>query len=394
LAVLLLQGPLGSFYQHLASALSQEGETVYRIVFNGGDEWFTGRAETVIHFQDQAEGWPAFLANVIQQYNIKLVLAYGDCRYYHLQAKRECQRQNVRYFAFEEGYLRPNYITLEEGGVNGHSPITHKGIEAYQPVHTVRDEQHIPKNFLQRVYFAVVYYNVAAFKRRCFSRYIHHRSFSPVYEAGCWIRAAWRKALYKLIQPSAKTVINSGEFFLVPLQVHNDAQIEFHSQYTSMTAFIEDVLASFAIHSPEHVQLVFKHHPMDRGHVHYGKTIKKLTKHYGLEGRVQYIHDQHLPTLLKHTLGIVTINSTTALQAFYHGAPVKVMGDAYFDMPGLTDQQLLASFWKDPLPPNDVFADQFRGYLLDHGQLNGSFYCKANMTVTHIIEHLKKANAL
>jgi capsule polysaccharide modification protein KpsS len=30
--------------------------------------------------------------------------------------------KGIRFLAFEEGYLRPHFITLEEGGVNAFSP--------------------------------------------------------------------------------------------------------------------------------------------------------------------------------------------------------------------------------------------------------------------------------
>ena len=72
------------------------------------------------------------------------------------------------------------------------------------------------------------------------------------------------------------------KFFLVPLQVYNDAQITVHSDYESVCGFIDHLMRSFssALKRSEaigqalpsgfssldgHV-LVFKHHPMDRGY--------------------------------------------------------------------------------------------------------------------------------
>jgi capsular polysaccharide export protein len=185
----------------------------------------------------------------------------------------------------------------------------------------------------------------------------------------------------------ASRLLSKGEFFLIPLQVHNDAQIEFHSQYESIEHFIQEVMLSFALNQrTEH--LLIKHHPMDRGHVNYKGYIAKLAKELGIAGKVYYIHDQHLPTLLKACKGVVTINSTTALQAFYHEAPVKVMGSAFFNMPGLTDQKTLAEFWQNPQKPDMEFSDRFRGYLLDHGQINGSFYCQFRFTCDNIVDYM------
>mgnify|MGYP000358162849 CR=1 FL=1 len=392
LAVLLLQGPLGPFFSNLASALSRQGEAVYKINFNGGDEFFYSHENTV-SYSGTVNQWPDFLLDFVFKNSIDTILAYGDCRQYHHIAKQLCALENIRYFAFEEGYLRPNYITFEMGGVNGHSPITHAAIESYKPVHEVSDEKRMPANFFSRAMYAVSYYILAFFKRPKYPHYQHHRSFNPVYEGLCWCRGFYRKYLYRLIQKNAGQVCKQGEFFLVPLQVHNDAQIEFHSQYDSMQDFILDVLTSFA-QSGSSKKLVFKHHPMDRGHVNYAGFIKKQAGRLGINHQVSYIHDQHLPTLLKSCEGVVTINSTTALQAFYHGAPVLVMGYAFFDMPGLTHQESLLSFWQVPISPDLEFPDRFRAYILDHGQINGSFYTESDLTTSNLVTYLFKLGAL
>ena len=395
MAVLLLQGPLGPFFKQFASALEQAGERVYKVDFNGGDQFFSPGMS--ISFTSASSEWSQFFTDFIEHYEIETVFAYGDCRFYHHEAKRICINHGVRYFAFEEGYLRPNYITLEEGGVNGHSPLAndegHKSIEAYAPVHSVKNEEKIDSNFSQRTFFAMTY-DLATFMWGFkFSHYQRHRNSNPIYNGFCWSRGFFRKALYRLIEESAKQIALKGEFYLVPLQVFNDAQIEFHSDYEDMEAFISEAIISFAA-SKKACNLVIKHHPMDRGFVNYNALIKRLASEQGLSGRVFYIHDQHLPTLLKSCLGVVTINSTTALQAFYHNAPVKVMGDSFFDMPGLTHQGDLASFWLKPEALDTEFSERFKGYLLDHGQINGSFYCDADISFNHLMPYLEKQGVI
>jgi len=373
-------------------ALSEQGQEVFKIHFNGGDEFFYSQ-KNVVNFTGSKELWPVFLLDFMLDNSINCVFAYGDCRNFHHTAKQLCSIESVQYYAFEEGYLRPNYITFEKGGVNGHSPITHAAVQSYQPVHEVADEKKMPANFFARATYAIAYYVSAVFKRPKYPEYTHHRSFNPVYEALCWCRSFYRKGLYRLIQSDAKQICEQGDFFLVPLQVHNDAQIEFHSQYDSMQDFIADVLNSFS-KSGSNKKLVFKHHPMDRGHVHYARFIKKQAVSLGIKNQVSYIHEQHLPTLLKSCEGVVTINSTTAFQAFYHGAPVLVTGDAFFDMPGLTHQGDLLSFWKDPIQPSREFSDRLRAYLLDHGQINGSFYTEPDLTISKLVTYLFKVGVL
>jgi capsular polysaccharide export protein len=387
LSVLLLQGPLGPFFDHLADAFIRAGLDVFKVHFNGGDESYYYQ-DNALSYTGTPADWPAFVAQFMRENNIQLVMAYGDCRFYHHEAKRVCINNDVQYIALEEGYLRPNYITLEVGGVNGHSPIKHAGVAAYQPIHAIHDEVIMPANFAKRIRYVIKYYCSRVLKKLKFNHYVHHRVYSSVMDAVLWTRAYFRKLIYTLLEPNVNQITKKGEFFLVPLQVHNDAQIQFHSHYDSIECFIQEVMLSFALsHCPE--RLVIKHHPMDRGHTNYTGYINKLAKELGIAKQVAYIHDQHLPTLLKACKGVVTINSTTALQAFYHEAPVKVMGNAFFNMPGLTDQKTLAEFWLDQQKPDMEFADRFRGYLLDHGQINGSFYCDFRFTCDNIIEYMK-----
>jgi capsular polysaccharide export protein len=391
----LLQGPLGPFFKDLGQELREQyGVPVYQIVLNGGDQLFA-QGPSCIPYTGTVDAWPRFFTRFIREHNISTVLAYGDCRIYHAEAKRvSLLEDGVRYFAFEEGYLRPNYITLEEGGVNGHSPVRHQAVEAYRPVHVAKDEQVIGGNFFRRMCFALAYDFVSTISlSTSYRHYQHHRPLTPVATAFYWSRGFLRKLLYKITEPSSKQIVNKRDFFLVPLQVHYDAQIKFHSHYESMEDFITEAMASFA-GSGCRDNIVFKHHPMDRGHVNYRRFIQKLALRLGISDRVMYIHDQHLPTLLKACKGVVTINSTTALQAFYHRAPVKTMGAAFFDMPGLTFQGKLKDFWNNPSGLDNDFSDRFRAYLLDHGQINGSFYCHSEMTINNVIHYLNAQQAI
>lgn len=387
MSVLLLQGPLGPFFESLAERLRQEGETVHRVVFNGGDSIFADK-KAIRYRGAPGQQWQSFFSALLKRLNVHAVLVYGDCRVYHLDVKKICGSLDIPYFAFEEGYLRPNYITLEAGGVNGHSPLRLADFIGLEPLHRVAGEQDVGGNFLRRAWYASAYYCAAAAHRNSFRAYLHHRSFSPVYEAFCWVRSGLRKQLYKFTQRNVLSAICEAPFFLVPLQVFNDAQLLHHSRYISMAQFIREVLESYQ-QSGLTAQLVFKHHPMDRGHVHYGRLIREISAELAVTNRVHYVHDLHLPTLLKHASGVITINSTTALQAFYHAAPVKVMGDAFFDMPGLTDQKPLEDFWHAPQQPDTLLADSFRHYLVEHGQINGSFYNKLPMTLDNLVPYMK-----
>ena len=57
---LLLQGPMGPFFERLAVTLSAHGQQVWKVNFNAGDDLFF-RGGQVIRFREPMELWPARL---------------------------------------------------------------------------------------------------------------------------------------------------------------------------------------------------------------------------------------------------------------------------------------------------------------------------------------------
>jgi capsular polysaccharide export protein len=388
-AVLFLQGPMGPFFRKLITRLRKQGARAYKINFNGGDEWYS-RGIDATPFTGSELEWPHFLRQFIIDNKVISICVYGDCRRYHRAAKLIADEMGLGFYAFEEGYIRPNHLTFERNGVNGYSEIAIDGLPDWQD-QEIETENVMGGTLINRARYCAVYYNIAYTKRLKFPHYQHHRSFSPTYEAACWVRALARHYLYRATEFSVrKRLVKqfSARYFLVPLQVYNDAQIQFHSPYDDMEDFIRQLMASFVGNASADDILVFKHHPMDRGHSHYGRFIANLSAELGLKGRVEYCHDQHLPTLLDHAKGVITINSTTALSAFYHKASVKVMGDAFYDIEGLCSQQTLAEFWQQPTPIDYALFLRLRNFLAHHGQVNGSYYRKHDQSIDAVIAEM------
>jgi capsular polysaccharide export protein len=375
--ILLLQGPVGPFFQRLAQDLTNAGAHISKINFNGGDWLFYRR--NAVHYQGDLDAWPAFLSEVIESRGIDTIMLFGDCRAHHRIAHEVAKRRDIEVGVFEEGYIRPDYVTLERDGVNGYSPLPDNPIYYLNkvPNGNVYNES-VGNTFWYAALWACLYYLAAQLFAPFFYRYQHHRPLS-VLEAGPWLRSLWRKVYYKFKERSVQQKLTgalSKKFFIVPLQVHNDAQVHSHSDFVSVEAFIQGVVASFAAHGPEDTMLVVKHHPMDRGYNDYTALIHKLGNEFGIFGRLLYIHDLHLPSLLQHARGTVLINSTVGLSTLFHNCPLKVCGDAIYAMKGLVYQDSLDSFWADA---EDVVIDyelfkRFRSYIIETTQLNGSFY--------------------
>lgn len=300
-----------------------------------------------------------------------------------------CKQLHVGFFVFEEGYLRPDYITLQQDGINGNSQLDVAEILHLQKAN---DKPLFTNNRFYRLCFsAIVYYIVVWWRQKDFPHYQHYRGMNNWQEALVWLKAPIIKTkgylADKCLEKRAMSDL-SRRYFLVSLQVYNDSQITFHSDYTDIVVFLDEILTNFAKFANQSLQLVLKHHPLDRAHRQYGELIEQLASNLGITERVHYGCDMHLPSLIKHSLGMITINSTTGLQSIYHAKPTKVMGRAIYDVKKLTHQGDLASFWQAPQQPDKAFYRQFREYLIEQTQLNGSFYGKSPWKDKYLTKNL------
>ena len=121
-AFLFLQGPHGPFFAQLAAMLHAAGAECWRVGFNAGDRAFWGKPFYIAH-TGKPEDWPDHLVQLLQRHAITDLVLYGDTRPIHALAVAEAQRRGITVHVFEEGYLRPWWVTYERGGSNGHSRL-------------------------------------------------------------------------------------------------------------------------------------------------------------------------------------------------------------------------------------------------------------------------------
>lgn len=395
--VLLLQGPMGPFFRRLARDLEWVGAKVCKVNFNGGDWLFY--PTNAVAFRGRLDEWEGFLDQLLAERRIDIILLFGDCRPIHTIAHQLAISRGIDIGVFEEGYLRPNHITFERFGVNALSRLPRNPIfylNSEQP--PSKPVKPVGNSYWYGVLWSILYYLASFLLSPLFCHYQHHRPLT-LRETVPWARSIWRKWAYSIRERDMQKYLSttlSHKFFLVPLQVHNDAQICVHSDFATVGDFIGFAIESFARHAPGETHLVIKHHPMDRGYHDYQALITQLAGEYGLRGRIHYIHDQHLPTLLRHTRGVVVVNSTVGLSALHHHVPVKVCGKALYDMQGLTCQIPLNAFWRiaHQSPPSQKLYLRFRAYLQENTQINGNFYKRLPIPGSHAGLHWPLAEAL
>ena len=76
---------------------------------------------------------------------------------------------------------------------------------------------------------------------------------------------------------------------------------------------------------------------------------------------------------------MVTINSTSGLSALIRHCPLITLGQAIFDMPGLTFQHGLDRFWREARPPDVDLLDDYLAALAASIQIRGVFYARPGL---------------
>ncbi|EMB5537955.1 capsule biosynthesis protein [Campylobacter coli] len=372
--VLLLQGPVGTFFHRLAIKMEKNKTKVLKLNFNGGDFFFYPNGKRCKCDEKDLEN---FYESFFKEKKIDAIVMYNDCRLIHAKAIKVAKGLGIGIWIFEEGYLRPYCITFEKDGVNANSSLPRdKNFYLSCNISTKESIKEIPGGFKFMAFSAFLYWLFSFLLAPFFNNKLHHRTLFP-FEFLFWFRSLYRKYLYKLTEKKLNQKIYSLEkkYFLAILQVYNDTQIKHHYR-KSIEEFIEELILSFANHARAKSYLVFKHHPMDRGYRNYSKLINELSQKYHVEGRIFYVHDTYLPTLLKNALGCITINSTVGLSAILEGCPTKVCGNAFYNFEGLAYPKKLQFFWREAhaYKPNPSLVINFKNYLLNTNQFNGNFY--------------------
>lgn len=375
--ILFLQGPMGNFFKKLDTVFRAKGAKTYKIGFNMGD-WFFSHRDNYVPFKDEPEAWPGFIEHFLEEKKIDKIFLFGDCRYYQAIALEIAHNKGIEVFVFEEGYLRPHYITMERFGVNDYSRIS-RDPHFYETMENVPRSavQHAHASKTKMVLSASLYYLLSNLFGFRYPYYRHHRDFSATKELFYGLRGALRKVVYPISEQQYLKEIQSGlykKYFFVPLQTYNDFQVLEHSEYGSVEKFIIEVLESFSQHAEEELWLIFKHHPVDRGRKNYRSFIMNQAESLGIQHRILVFHDVFLPTCLENAIGTITINSTVGLTSVGYGIPTITLGKAIYNIKGLTDQKPLEAFWKDPERPDSELYEKFSSYLIQTTQLNGSFY--------------------
>lgn len=371
--ILFLQGPLGPFFKRFSKYLNKNNK-IYKINFTVGDFIFY---PSKYNYKGSLNNLKSYLDNFYKLNKITCIILFGDTRPIHEIAINLAKKLNIKIYVFEEGYLRPNYITCEMTGVNANSLMS-KNKNDYKKLNTYKENSKLFKSsFKIMAFYALMYYTFSIIFQVFYNNKNYHRPLN-IMELFRWFRHFYRKAKYSILEKNVDNLAKkySKKYFLAVLQVHNDSQIKKHFKDKGMKKFIVKTIKSFAKNRANNNVLIFKHHPLDIAYTDYSNIINELTKRLGINDKVFYIHRGNIPNLLKNAKGCICINSTVGMQALYHNCPTIVLGNAIYNIDGLVYKNDLDSFWQNAhnfVSDYDLYL-KFQGYLLKNNQYNANFY--------------------
>lgn len=361
---LFLQGPPGPFFRELAAALRDRGAQVHRINLSGGDryDWPEGATD----YRGTQYGWPMAFDRYVRKHRITDLVLYGDCRPMHQAALRMAKLRGIHVHVFEEGYIRPDWMTLERDGVNGHSPLPRDPLlieAAARWLPPLPELPPITAAFKRRARDSYWHYHHVVTGKLRFPFYSSHRQGSITMDGIRWLMKFARKRRRAQQAEATLAALEGRKFFLFPLQLTGDYQIRAHSPFGSMPVAVDYVLESFAEFAPEDTFLLVKEHPLDSGKRNWRRYLARRCARLGVCDRVLHLDGGDLQELSATAQGMVCVNSTSGTLALEAGLPVAVLGDAVYDVPGVTHQAGLDRFWTAPEVPDRALYDAFKRVL-------------------------------
>ncbi len=378
---LLLQGPHGPFFARLGAMLGAAGARVFRVGFNRGDRAFWPDTASYIPWRGTAEEWAGAVSALMHARGVTDLVLYGDTRPLHAAAIAAAEAMGLTVHVFEEGYLRPYWITYERGGANGHSRLMELPVSEMQAAlaRTDGSQPDAPAHWgdmREHMFWGALYHWFVFAGFWDYRAYRPHREITVWQEAKLHLRRLLLQPFHRWERIIATARIRRAGFpyHIVLLQLEHDASFRAHSPFAGMAEFIDAVMAGFAAGAPPHHHLVFKAHPLEDGRSPLRRIIRDLAARHGIRGRVHFIRGGKLAMLLNQARSAVTVNSTAAQQALWRGLPLKAFGQAIYAKPEFVSMQAPAEFFAAPSRPDGRAYRDFRLFLLETSQIPGGFY--------------------
>ncbi|MVW79799.1 capsular biosynthesis protein [Bordetella sp. 02P26C-1] len=377
--ILFLQGPPSTFWCQLADQFKAAGAQVRRINLSMGD-WVYWRRRGADNYRGRFSRWGEYLRQYLLENRITDILYYADRLPYHAVAREIAASLGVDTYAVEFGYLRPDWVTLERGGMGAlsHFPndptLVRKIAQRVPPFE--QPTEHFTHRFGVEATNEVTYNLLTALLPYAYPFYRADKYYHPLVDYLAWVPNALYKFMTERRRSQAVERLSRGRrrYWMLALQLQADYQLRCNSHYRHQADMIEEVIASFSRNAPRTGHLVVKLHPLDNGIERWERRVANVAERHGVADRVLAVSKCNLKRTIRRSQGVITINSTVGLHSLRAGTPVKVLGIAVYDILGLTHQDSLDTFWEHPAPIDVTLRDALLSALAATIQIHGSFY--------------------
>jgi capsular polysaccharide export protein len=401
--IIFLQGPVGGFFRRAQDQLNANGFDAWRICFNAGDRLYS-RGEKTMNFSGQPELWRNWFSVLLREHGFDAVVLFGSERLVHRIAIECAEAADIPVLCLEEGYIRPGYVTMEFGGNNWRSPIA--GLLPPEEFDAPRRDgpKAVPSSgsFSAMAWSAFQYFTVRGLISTPGERKLFHKHKRTLLSEGFyWFKNYYRKFAHvgRNYRISERLLEHHDKrFFIVPLQVHDDTQLGRAANSWNNQKLILKTIVSFARNAPEDMQLVFKIHPMERGHTRDWNFIRQVSALNDVKDRVHVLDGGSLSLLTRHSAGMITINSTSGLSALHHGVPLAVMGQALYrneELAFCVGRGIdLDRFWTDGFVAPESVRHRYLSWIHHQCLAGGDFYAKDGMEAAAVALQSKIEQAL
>ena len=302
---LFLQGPHGPFFRQLAGRFRALGHVTHKIGFNAGDAFFWSPRSDYCAYKNPLTQWAKDLPHILNSKKITDLVLYGENRPVHQQALEIASAMGITTHIFEEGYLRPYWVTYERDGSNGNSPLTNIPLSAMQSVTSPTDAPEHAAGWgelYQHMFYGAAHHAALIAGKWRYPDYCGHREISHTREAalnvGNFLATPWHAVERR--SATARLKMGGYPYHLVLLQLEHDSSFRGHAKFSSMGEFAQVVIEEFACGAKSHHHLVFKAHPLEDGRCNIRECVRRAAELKGIGQRVHYLRGGKLAGLLDH----------------------------------------------------------------------------------------------
>lgn len=383
---LFLQGEPTSFYKRVGDGLSALGCKVTRINFCAGDQLFW-HGPNALNYRGTFLDWPDFLAGILDSNNVTDLFLCGEQRSYHKVAIEIAQSRGIRVVVTDLGYLRPDWITLERDGMNGSSRFPkdpEKILELAKDLPEVDMAVRYKSNPMKIEVLYLLFELANIFLSFLFPHYrrTDNRKHLLLHYLSGFKKFLLSKSNSSRAMKRLCSLKKEDEpYFVFPLQLEHDYSIISYSPFSGLEEPIRMVIKSFAKNACTNTRLVFKTHPLDTGIRDWERLIYQWASEEGLSCRIDFFDGGNLDDMIVGAQGMIAVNSTAGIRALQLGCPVMILGEAIYNIVGMTDQGALDQYWKEPQKPDPELVDAFIKLMAQTILVRGMFFNEPGMTV-------------